>query len=294
MKKLYILKSFYNLHKRLIINILNFGLLILLMNANCNKNDVLSPEDTDITNEAAFMKNTVEIQKICSNANSYLILVANNITTISGSCPAVTVSTPFNTITVDYGATPCTNSLDQVKRSGSYTISYFINSGKDSMSAVISLNNYRVYKGDTSYIAITGNDEISSKKILGSQYQSTFNSSNTFTINTGKVKTANVNMTVNSNIGDPYNYSDDVYNIKGSGTVANQTLGLSYGYSIDPNFAITYQTNCKYPTYGKVYLGFGGYIFTVDFSPNNSSCDAIISITKYGVTKTIDLSEADF
>ena len=294
MKKLYILKSFYNLHKRLIINILNFGLLILLLNANCNKDDVLSPEDTDITNEAAFMKSTVEIQKICSNANSYLILVANNITTISGSCPAVTVSTPTNTITVDYGTTPCNNALDQVKRSGSYTISYFINSGKDSMSAVISFNNYRVYKGDTSYITITGNDAISSKKILVSVYQSTFNSNNTFTINTGKVKTAAVNMTVTSNIGDPYNYSDDIYYIKGSGTVTNQTLNLSYGYSIDPGFAVTYQTNCKYPYSGIVNLDIGGNRVTVDFSPNNSSCDAIISITKFGTPKTIDLSDADF
>ena len=257
-----------------------------------NTNDIITPEDQDITVEAAFSRNTAEVQTICCNVNSYLALIANNVTNIPGSCPVVSVNTSAKTITVDYGS-GCTT--DSIKRSGSYIVGYFINSLGDSLTAAINFSNYKVYKtqSDLGYVSITGTNIISSKKINANLYQSQFNISNTFASSAGKTKTVSVVMNSNSTITNSLPQSG-TFNITGSGTLNNVNTGISYSYVVNPSYAISYQTTCRYPYAGIVYFDTGGNRFTIDFSPNNNNCDGIISVTKFGITKYINLSVIDF
>jgi hypothetical protein len=230
-------------------------------------------------------------------------MVANNVTSISGSCPAVTINQSANTITVDFGSSPCSNNLDSVKRSGSYTINYFINSTKDSLAASINFSNYIVYQGinnDTNFANISGTNQIVSKKIVAvfvphiANYQSTFTVNDNVTPNTGNVKTVSLNLTSNVVINDPQTYSEYSYFISGSGTVTNQSTNISYNYTVDPSYPINYPTNCEYPESGKIYLDLNSDRFTVDFSPYNNNCDDVITITKFGITKYANLSSVGF
>jgi hypothetical protein len=305
MKNLNLKRKSLGFYKRLIIHLLNAAILILFINANCNKNDILSPEDSDITNESAFSRSTTEIQKVLSNSNSYMIMVANNVSSIPGSCPSVSINKSSGSITVNYGSSPCINNTDSIRRSGSYTINYYISTGGDSLAASIIFNNYNVYKvkgisGDNSYVTITGLTTINTKKIitqefpLYSNYQSTFYTDVSFTKSTGGVKAITLTMNANVIINNPQVFTDYSFYITGSGTLTNQNSNITYSYSIDTGFPVTLETSCQYPLSGKVYMDLNSDRFTVDFSPYNSSCDDVATITKFGVVKYINLSSVDF
>jgi len=303
MKKLTSVKEFIGLHKRLFIHILNLSLLIFFINANCNKNDVITPEDTDITNESAMTRVSTELLKVLCNANTYLIMVANNVNSISGNCPTVTFNS--STITVDYGSGACAGDIDSIRRTGSYSINYYISSNSDSLAASIIFNNYGVYKvkgtsTDTNLVTMSGINNFYSKNSISesnpyiSNYQSVFYSADNFSTNSGKQETVSLSLTATIVINNPQSFTDYNFYLKGSGSAVNQTANISYNYTIDPSFPLNYETTCGYPISGKVYLDLNGNRFTVDYSPNNNNCDDVVSITKFGTTKYANLSSVDF
>ncbi len=261
--------------------------------SGCNNlGDLITPEDQDVTVEAAFMRGTSEIISVCSNVNVYLVLIANGITNIT-DCPDVSVNGSSGRFTVDYGSGRI---CDSIKRSGSYTVNYFINSTGDSMAATINFNNYKVYKiitSDASYASITGNDNISAKNYIGNAYQSRFNISNTISTNTGNSKTVSLTLTVpNANINNTLPVFGS-FNITGSGTLYNVNQNSSYNYTADPSSQVIYSNDCKQPTSGKIYLDNSGNRFSADYSPN-SNCTGVVSITKFGITKYVNLTTIDF
>ncbi len=269
-------------------------LFVFVYFSGCDKLDeLITPEDQDVTVEAAFARITTEVQTICSNVNVYLILIAADVTNIPGSCPEVTINTSAKSITVDYGSAGCIS--DSIKRSGRYTVSYTIISQHDSMTADINFNNYKVYRtqSDYNYVSITGTDNISSQKIAGNLYQSKYSISNNFSVSSGNAKSISLTMTANGNINNnlPMNGS---FNINGNGTLTNISSGTTYSYLIEPSSSISYKTSCQYPALGLIYFDQGGYRFTIDLSPSNNNCDGIFSITKFGITKYSDLSVVDF
>jgi hypothetical protein len=293
MKKTYRLNidKFIN---RFLLPVLAISVFSYVVNfSGCNNlNDLITPEDQDVTVEAAFMRGTSEIISVCSNVNVYLVLIANGVTNIPG-CPDISVNGSSGTFTVDFGAGCIT---DSIKRSGSYNVGYFINSTGDSMSASISFNNYKVYNtitSDVNYASITGTEIISTKNYIGSAYQSRFNISNTISTNTGNSKTVSLILTVpNANINNTLPVFG-TFNITGSGTLYNVNTNSSYNYTADPSNQVVYSNACKHPTSGKIYLDNSGNRFSADYSPN-SNCNGVISITKFGITKYVNLTTLDF
>jgi hypothetical protein len=260
--------------------------------SGCNTNDLITPEDQDVTVEAAFMRSTSEMISICSNVNTYLVLISNGVINFPGSCPEIHVYSSANYFIVDYGS-GCI--LDSIKRSGSYVVNYHIYSTRDSISAILSYSNFKVYKTvtDSNYASITGNNNIFTINVLGNTYQSKFNISNYFTSNTGNSKNINIILSVpNAVINNTLPMSGTFY-ITGSGTLNSINQSLTYDYTADPSFPVVYSSDCKFPTSGKVYLDNSGNRFTSDYSPNND-CKGVISITKFGTIKYVNLTTASF
>jgi hypothetical protein len=243
-------------------------------------------------NEGMAIKQIVEIQSVCTDAASYLIMLANGQNINQTGCPIISTDTVAKKITVDFGNTPCTPYSEGVKRSGGYTINYYINSSGDSITGKINYNNYKVYKTttDTAYIKITGNDDLSIKEKTSTDYDMTIIANNTLNFSDGKTGSVTLNQIVSVIINNITLFTDDVYKIFGTGIVTAN--GDTYGYSIyDPNNKLEIYGDCYYPKKGLVKLTYNSADIDVDFSPENSACDAIIGMTKFGVTVKIDFSK---
>jgi len=164
------------------------------------------------------------------------------------------------------------------------------------MTAYISFSGYKVYRtiySDSDYVLITGSDIITTKKIGNNVYQSNYNISNTLTTNKGNSKTINLLLSVpNAVINNTLPVSCTFY-ITGSGTLNDINQNLSYNYTADPSFPVVYSNTCKHPTSGKIYLDNSGNRFSADYSPN-SNCTGVVSITKFGIVKYVNLTTVDF
>lgn len=252
--------------------------------------DIINVTTQVFDNEATAIKQITEIQSVCTDAASYMIMLANGQNINQTGCPNVSTDTVAKKITVDFGTTPCTPYSEGVKRSGGYTVNYFINSAGDSIGGKINYNNYQVYKKttDTAYMKITGNDYLGIKKKTLTDYDMTIIANNTSNFSDGRTGSVTLDQIVTVIINNITIFTDDIYKISGIGMVTAN--GDTFGYSIDSNNRLEYSGDCYYPKKGLVKLNLNGTDFDVDFSPENNACDAMISITKFGVTVTIDFS----
>ena len=256
-----------------------------------DSNDIITPPNVEV--EANTIKVTCEFFQICTGANSYLIMVYNNQPIPSTGCPTVTVNTQAMRITVDYGSVPCVSGIDSVRRSGQYKIQYYSNISTDSIAGKVTFTNYRIYRStnpaDTSYLQISGDDDIGGKRIDPLNYRVTYVMNNNFFRDNGSNGNANLTLNVNAFVGAIGVVEDDVFTITGDGTMTNG--GSTFSYNIfDPNDPIMVYGNCRYPKSGKVMLSLNNNDYTIDFFPNNGACDAIAAITKSGVTVIVDLN----
>jgi len=257
-----------------------------------NAEEIINLTTPVFDNEATAIKQITEIQSVCTDAASYLLMLANGQNINQAGCPNVSADTVARKITVDFGSDPCTPYAEGVKRSGGYTVNYYINSSGDSLAGTINYNNYKVFKSmtDTAYIKITGNDYLSIKKKTLTDYDMTIIANNTSNFSDGRTGSVTMNQVVSVVINNITIFTDDVYKIFGTGIVTAN--GDSFGYSIyDPNNKLEMYGDCYYPKKGLVKLNLNGTDFDVDFQPENAACDAIISITKFGVTAKIDFSK---
>ncbi|MCU0372939.1 MAG: hypothetical protein MUE56_06810 [Ignavibacteria bacterium] len=254
--------------------------------------DVVNITAQVFDNEATAIKQITEIQSVCSDAASYIIMLSSGQNINQAGCPNVSTDTVAKKITVDFGNTPCTPYSEGVKRSGGYTVNYYINSSGDSLAGIINYNNYKVFKSttDTAYIKISGNDYLGIKKKTLTDYDLTIIANNTSDFSDGRTGSVTLNQIVSVIINNITVFTDDVYKIYGTGMVTAN--GDTFGYSIyDQNNRLEYYGDCYYPKKGLVKLNLNGTDFDVDFQPENAACDAIISITKFGVTAKIDFSK---
>ncbi|MCI0473680.1 MAG: hypothetical protein L0Y76_08875 [Ignavibacteria bacterium] len=275
-------------------------LLVLIVSAfsgyyfySCEEaEDVINVTTQVFDNEATAIKQITEIQSVCTDAASYLIMLSNGQNINQTGCPNVSTDTAARKITVDFGTTPCMPYSEGVKRSGGYTVNYYINSSGDSLAGKINYNNYKVFKSttDTAYMKLTGNNDLAIKKKTLTDYDMTIIANNTSNFSDGRTGSVTINQVVSVIINNITIFTDDVYKIFGTGIVTAN--GDTFGYSIyDQNNKLEMYGDCYYPKKGLVKLNLNGTDFDVDFQPENSACDAIISITKFGVTATIDFSK---
>jgi hypothetical protein len=262
----------------------------------CDKVDILSPSDLDVTSEAGCTKSSVEVQRICQFSQGLINMLASQGSISIGNCPQVTVNTSQQWINVNYGINPCISGLDSIRRSGSYNISYFIGGSNDTMAGVITYNNFKIYKvpgnsSDLNYVSVSGSDTIGFKKGISTQFQTKFIINNTLYTNSGSSISIFLNLDIVANLYDPLILTDDDFYIAGSGTIMKTG---NYYYSIDNNNPVYITTNCRYPLTGKVYLDLSGNRFITDFSPYGGVCDSYISITKFGKTAYVDIQNAGF
>ena len=271
--------------------IISFLFLFNFSGCSSDSGTVVTPPNVEV--EASTIKVTCEFLQFCATANSYLIMVYNNQQIPSTGCPTVTINTQSKSIKVDYGSVPCVSGIDSVRRSGHYTIQYYTNVGTDSIAGKVTFTNYRIYRStnpvDTSYMQISGDDDIGGKRIDSLNYRVTYVMNNNFLRDNGSNGNANLTLNVNAFVGAIGVVEDDVFTITGSGTMTNG--GSTFAYNIfDPNDPIMVYGNCRYPKSGKVMLSLNNNDYTIDFFPNNGACDAIAAITKSGVTVIVDLS----
>ncbi len=281
------------LMKAVLIPVLIFSVSVFFITSGCNKDDgnPINVINVVVDDEAGALKAVSETIKLLSTVNSYLIALANNQPINSTGCPNVTLDSIAKKITVDYGNTPCSSVQDPVRKSGKYTIQYFINSAKDSVAADVSFSSFRIYKGstDTNYAHISGNDNVKTKKaVSGGIFYSSFTANNIYDRSNGTNYNVNLTLPVTVEYGSPSVMTDDIYSVGGTGTVS--TGGNTYSYSVfDSNSPVKIYGDCRYPKSGKVRFAYNNIDVDTDFYPNNGACDAVVNISKYGVTITIDL-----
>ncbi|MBI5403264.1 MAG: hypothetical protein HY959_07665 [Ignavibacteriae bacterium] len=277
-------------------NIIYLFVLLSLLNLSCSDDNntvntgIITP---NVEVESSTIKVGCEIEKICSQACTYMILVYRNQPLPVSACPTVTLDNQSKKITVDYGSAPCISNVDSVRISGKYVINYYTNVSSDSIAGKITFTDFRIYKtnnvNDTSYLKISGDDDIGGKKLDSLNYKVTYVMNNNFYRDNGSNGNAILNLSVNANTGSLSNLSDDIFTITGSGTIINS--GVSYSYNIfDNTKPIMIYGDCKYPKSGLIKLTSGNGDVIIDFYPNSGACDAIISVLKNNIQVIVDLA----
>lgn len=278
----------------------SFPLLVLffsliLIQSGCNKSDdVVTPVDENVDKQTVSAKNTSELVKLVTGANSVAWQYQNLVP--SGSCPEYYYDSLFFTaLVVDYGAFPGCTGSDNEKRSGSLLLTTNVFSGGDSMYTTIGFVDYRVYKypvnTDTNIIKVHGNLNVSIKKISGTTYSFRSGGEALFTTLEGDNKTITLNGFAGTvNFNSLNTADDDVYSIYGSLKIVDSELGVTYDISVNSSSALKINGNCRYPISGIANIGGA----SCDFSPESSSCDAIAKFTKGSTVKTVDFTNIDF
>lgn len=266
-------------------------LSIYCNNDNSTVNTGITQPNVEV--ESSTIKVGCEIEKICSQASTFLIMVYRNQPLPTTGCPTVTLDNQSKKITVDYGVVPCISSVDSVRRSGKYVINYFTNVNPDSIAGKITFTDFIIYKTnsitDTSFLKISGDDDIGGKKIDSLNYKVSFAMNNNFFRDNGANGNAVLILNVNAYTGLLSNLYDDIFTITGSGTLINS--GISYIYSIfDNSKPVMIYSDCKYPKSGLIKLTANNEDIIIDFYPNSGSCDAIISVLKNNIQVFVDLT----
>ncbi len=257
------------------------------------KSDTSTNPPPNVESEASTIKVGCELEKICSQATSFLIMVYRNQTIISPQCPTVTVNTSSKKIIVDYGSTPCICAYDSTRKSGKYEINYYTNVAPDSIAGKITYSNFQIFRSnnptDSIYLQISGDDDIGGKKIDTANYRAVFVMNNNFNRNNDTNGNAVITLNANVSIGTLSSITDDVFSILGAGTLTN--AGVTYTYNIyDNNKPLIIYGNCKYPVSGLVRLSANNTDIVNDFYPYNGACDPFVAIIKNNVQVIVDLT----
>lgn len=282
----------------LIIIFLSFA----LFNSGCKKDDeIVTPSvDTNVDKEITSSKNYAQIVKLFTDANAFCWAYGTGSSVSTGGCPNLysdTVSLPHE-LAVDYGAFPgCSSSIDGFKRSGKYTLVYSLNTAKDSISATISFNDFRIYKyntvTDTNIIRITGTLSFSAKKISSTSYRFHGNGDVFLqTLNNGTKELLISALEGTANLNSLTSLSDDTYTLSGAGEFTDN--GSTFAISTRTGSPLQISASCRYPLSGITTFTKSGVSVDCDFSPESGTCDAIVKIVKGTFSKTVDLSNIDF
>lgn len=275
-------------------------LAFTLTHSGCSKSDdvVTPPVDENVDKETTVSKDMVELSNLMAKANSYVWQYVNN----GGStgCPNIYYDAGFyGALVIDYGSFPGCVASDNIKRSGLYALSYYVNPAADSIYTTVSFTDFRVYKyadiTDINEIKITGFFSVSSKKISGTTYSFHTSGEGGFTTNSGVSKTVTLTgYNGTANLNSATTADDDVYTMYGSSKIVDSGVGSTFDITINPGTALQVATNCRYPLTGIAYFTSGSSITSCDFSPASGTCDAIVKLTKGSTVKTIDLTNTDF
>lgn len=267
--------------------------IVSLFLISCKSDNTTTNPTPNVESEASSIKVGCELEKICTQATSFLIMVYRNQTLPSPQCPTVTVNQSSKKIIVDYGSTPCICAFDSTRRSGKYEINYYTNVAPDSIAGKITYSNFQIFRSndpaDSMYIQISGDDDIGGKKIDTLNYRVIFSMNNNFNRNNNTNGNAVITLNVNASIGSIANILDDVFSILGNGTLTNS--GITYSYNIyDNNKPLIINGNCKYPVSGLVKFSANNVEVINDFYPYNGACDPFVSITKNSVSVIVNLT----
>ncbi|MCI0474024.1 MAG: hypothetical protein L0Y76_10630 [Ignavibacteria bacterium] len=261
----------------------------------CNDDDTTTntPVAPNVEVESSTVRVGCEIEKICTEAASFMILAYRNQLLPNPSCPTISHNLSAKKIVVDYGTTPCISGLDSSRKSGKYEINYYTNVASDSIAGKITFSNFQVFRSvnttDSMYIQFSGDDDIGGKMIDSVRYRLYIEINNNFNRNNSTNGNTDISLSGTVNIGNLAISTDDLFTLLGSGTLING--GISYLYSYyDTAKPLTIYGNCKYGQSGLLKLTDSGKDMIVDYYPNNGNCDPIITITKDNVTVTVDLS----
>ncbi len=268
-------------------------LLLPVFYYSCSDNSSSSPIIPNVKVESSTVRVGCEIEKICTEAASFMIMVYRNQPLPTPVCPVITHNTSAKKITVDYGSTPCISELDSTRKSGKYEINYYTNVSADSIAGKITFSNFQVFRSnnptDTMFIQFSGDDDVAGMRIDSAAYRLYIKANNNFNRNNNTNGNTDIFYTGTVNIGTLAVSTDDIFSLLGTGTLINS--GTSYIYSIyDQNNPMIIYGNCKYAQSGLIRLTTGGKDVIINYYPNNGNCDPIITITKDNVTVTVNLS----
>jgi len=274
-----------------------FLLSISLFLLSCNDDDTTTnpPVTPNVTVESGTMRVGCEIEKICTEAASFMILVYRNQTLPNPSCPVITHNTSAKKITVDYGTVPCISGLDSTRRSGKYEINYYSSVAPDSIAGKITFSNFQIFRSnnasDSLYVQFSGDDDVGGKMVDSSRYKIYIEVNNNFNRNNNTNGNTDISYTGTVNIGNLSVSTDDLFSLLGNGTLIN--AGTSYVYSTyDTTKPLLIYGNCKYAHSGLIKLTTGGKDVIIDYYPYNGACDPYIAVTKDGATVTVDLTSS--
>ena len=277
--------------KILLLTILSISLILFTCGDDSTTNIPVTP---NVENEASTVRVGCEIEKICSEAASFMIMAYRNQTIPSPSCPTITHNQSAKKITVDYGNTPCISGLDSTRKSGKYEINYYTGVSSDSIAGKITFSNFQVFRStnvtDSFYIQFSGDDDIAGRMLPDSfTYNIYFDMNNNFNRNNNTNGNTDIMMMGTVSIGNLAVSTDDVFSLIGTGTLIN--VGVSFAYlTHDLTKPLMIYGNCKYARSGLVKLTADNKDMIIDYYPNNGNCDAIITVRKDNVTVTVDLS----
>lgn len=269
-------------------------LLFPIFFISCGSDNSINPAPPpNVENESSTIKVGCELEKICTQATSFLIMVYRNQNIISPQCPTVTVNPSSKKIIVDYGSTPCICAYDSTRKSGKFEINYYTNVAPDSIAGKITYSNFQIFRSknpsDSLYLQVSGDDDIGGKMLDSINYRVVFDMNNNFNRNNNTNGNAIIVLNVNVSIGTLSSILDDVFSILGSGSLTN--AGITYTYNIfDANKPLMIYGYCKYPTSGLVRLTADNVDIINDFYPYNGNCDPFVAITKNNVQVIVDLT----
>lgn len=254
-----------------------------------------SPAIPNVTVESSTMRVGCEIEKICTEAASFMIMIYRNLPLPNPVCPVITHNPSSKKITVDYGSVPCISGLDSTRRSGKYEINYYTNVSTDSIAGKITFSNFQIFRSnnltDSMYIQFSGDDDVGGMRIDTNHYRLYIRANNNFNRNNNTNGNTNITYTGIVNIGTLTISTDDVFTLLGSGTLVNS--GTTFLYNIyDQNNPMLIYGDCKYAQSGLLKLTSDGKDVIVNYYPNNGACDPIITVTKDNVTVTVNLSNS--
>ncbi|MFQ5709818.1 MAG: hypothetical protein ACE5HO_20380, partial [bacterium] len=194
------------------------------------------------------------------------------------TCPYVLWDAGSNTLTFDFGD-GCEDAHGQM-HSGSIEISY--NGSLDS-SATLSIT-FNDYMMDDEALSGSLTLNVTPDSIRFIIQDATISSpEGTFIVN--------ADLTVNVELNNPVVVTDDVFFLLGTFSVVDAEAGANFALEItDP---VRIQTNCPYPTSGKVDVSGGDssgtFAATADFFPENGACDNVVVITIGTATRKVQL-----
>ncbi len=272
-------------------------LSLTFFHPGCKSDEVITPADENTDKESISLSNISTLSKIITDASSYAIILANGtVPSGSGNCPGIGIDTSKKILQISYPQPPgCVSTINGIRRSGELNIGYSISSTGDTIECAILFPDFRTYKssalGDTNLIKINGSIYFSLKK-TGTGIYSFKSHGEVFCFNqTDFIKEIYLDsLSGTVNVNSISSINDDAYTLRGGARIKDNEFNISYNCIISAGTSLQYVSNCRFPLTGVIKIG----NTNCDFSPEASSCDAIVRLTKGATSKTIDLTQINF